>query len=336
MWGYDAASFGSRRSWLRLPALGSVRAVTKQMNGTWQVVARHDFMPFGEEVSPQNPPQDKRLFTGKERDTETRQDYFGARYYRADVGRFTTVDPEMTLDENLVDPQKWNRYVYARNNPLKHVDPDGRNPMLVARLMELAQRIANSPAAQRAAAWAQTQGVAAWNWGTRFFNSPAGQEALQAGVELLTGADARPGSPAGMEAGIVASAARGKAGEVLADIVKNTERTRSASGTAAYRIPDILDHANKAIGDVKNFSRPLSMSNQLRDFISYARENGYTLIRRVTDPSKVSKNLRTEIEELGGRIEPIRKGRSEHLWRPMTDNAAEKRRLPRTDVNWRR
>ena len=48
-------------------AIGSVRAVTKQVNGQWQVVTRHDFMPFGEEVSPQNPPQDKRLFTGKGR-----------------------------------------------------------------------------------------------------------------------------------------------------------------------------------------------------------------------------------------------------------------------------
>ena len=61
-------------------ALGSVRAVTKQVNGTWQVVARHDFMPFGEEVAPPVPPQDKRLFTGKERDSETGLDYFEARY----------------------------------------------------------------------------------------------------------------------------------------------------------------------------------------------------------------------------------------------------------------
>ena len=53
--------------------LGSVRAVTKQVNGTWQVVARHDYMPFGEEgVAPPSPPPDKRLFTGKERDNETR------------------------------------------------------------------------------------------------------------------------------------------------------------------------------------------------------------------------------------------------------------------------
>jgi hypothetical protein len=26
----------------------------------------------------------------------------------------------------LVDPQQWNRYAYARNNPLRYVDPDGR------------------------------------------------------------------------------------------------------------------------------------------------------------------------------------------------------------------
>ena len=52
--------------------------------------------------------------------------YFGARYYRANIGRFTTVDPLYTWQENLVDPQRWNRYAYARNNPLRYVDPDGR------------------------------------------------------------------------------------------------------------------------------------------------------------------------------------------------------------------
>lgn len=35
---------------------------------------------------------------------------FGARYYRSDLGRFTTVDPAMTIKDNLVDPQPWNRY----------------------------------------------------------------------------------------------------------------------------------------------------------------------------------------------------------------------------------
>ena len=58
--------------------------------------------------------------------------YFGARYYRADLGRFTTVDPAITIKENLVDPQRWNRYAYVTNNPLKYTDPDGENPLLIA------------------------------------------------------------------------------------------------------------------------------------------------------------------------------------------------------------
>ncbi len=87
-------------------AIGSVRAVTKPVNGQWQVVVRHDFMPFGEEAAAPIPPQDKRLFTGKERDAETGMDYFGARYYRANIGRFTTIDPVHTWNENLEDPQR--------------------------------------------------------------------------------------------------------------------------------------------------------------------------------------------------------------------------------------
>ena len=105
-------------------ALGSVRAVTNQQG---QVIRRHDFLPFGEELQPTAPPPDKPLFTGKERDAETGLDYFGARYQRAGVGRFTTVDPLMTIEENLADPQRWNRYAYVRSSPLRYVDPKGRD-----------------------------------------------------------------------------------------------------------------------------------------------------------------------------------------------------------------
>lgn len=51
--------------------------------------------------------------------------YFGARYYEAQAGRFTTIDPVYTWQENLEDPQRWNRYAYVRNNPLKYTDPTG-------------------------------------------------------------------------------------------------------------------------------------------------------------------------------------------------------------------
>lgn len=110
-----------------LDALGSVRAVTNQAG---VVIERHDFYAYGEECTTApcgaQPGTNTKKFTGKERDFETGLDYFGARYHRANVGRFTTIDPVYTWRENLLDSQRWNRYSYARNNPLRYTDPDGR------------------------------------------------------------------------------------------------------------------------------------------------------------------------------------------------------------------
>jgi RHS repeat-associated protein len=64
-------------------------------------------------------------------DPANARSYFGARYYRSDIGRFTTVDPELNIKDALVDPQRWNRYAYVTNNPLKYTDPDGKNPLWI-------------------------------------------------------------------------------------------------------------------------------------------------------------------------------------------------------------
>lgn len=63
-------------------------------------------------------------FTGKERDAESGLDYFGARYYGSNMGRFMSPDPLMA-SAHVSDPQSWNRYSYAHNNPLSNIDPDG-------------------------------------------------------------------------------------------------------------------------------------------------------------------------------------------------------------------
>jgi RHS repeat-associated protein len=113
-----------------LDPIGNVRLITDQDG---DIVERHDYYPFGEEcttgpcaANPGVGAGHLRKFTGKERDAETGLDYFGARYYGAKIGRFTTVDPVYTWNENLLDPQRWNRYAYVRNNPLRYTDPDGR------------------------------------------------------------------------------------------------------------------------------------------------------------------------------------------------------------------
>ena len=62
--------------------------------------------------------------TGKERDTESGNDYFGARYYASSMGRFLSPDPLLNSGRPD-DPQTWNRYAYVRNNPLGRTDPSG-------------------------------------------------------------------------------------------------------------------------------------------------------------------------------------------------------------------
>ena len=69
--------------------------------------------------------------TGKERDAESGLDYFGARYYGSALGRMTSPDPHSGTMLHVINPQRWNMYAYAMNNPLSYVDPDGRDAIAV-------------------------------------------------------------------------------------------------------------------------------------------------------------------------------------------------------------
>jgi len=64
--------------------------------------------------------------TGKERDAETGLDFFGARYFSGSQGRFTSPDPVKVTPDRLRDPQQFNLYTDARNNPLRYIDPTGQ------------------------------------------------------------------------------------------------------------------------------------------------------------------------------------------------------------------
>jgi RHS repeat-associated protein len=119
-------------SYVTADHLGSTRLVT---DSTGTVIARHDYAPFGEEISSVIGGRGgvtgygvdeglRQKFTGKERDTESGLDYYGARYFAPNLGRFVTPDQYMP-SADVKDPQGWNRYVLARNSPLRFIDPDG-------------------------------------------------------------------------------------------------------------------------------------------------------------------------------------------------------------------
>lgn len=78
--------------------------------------------------------------TGKERDTESGLDYFGARYYGSNMGRFMSPDPlpwihwqsgneddQKRFDSYIANPQNFNMYAYVLNHPLNKTDPTGMN-----------------------------------------------------------------------------------------------------------------------------------------------------------------------------------------------------------------
>ena len=118
--------------YLSVDHLGSTRLVT---DASHQVIGRHDFFPFGEEVGANaagrngtwGPTTDNvyQRFTGQERDQETGLDFLQARYYASGPGRFLSPDPA-NAGANPSDPQSWNGYGYVSNSPLVFMDPTGR------------------------------------------------------------------------------------------------------------------------------------------------------------------------------------------------------------------
>ncbi|AEV20708.1 Rhs [Geobacillus thermoleovorans CCB_US3_UF5] len=100
---------------------GDVVALT---DASGNVVAQYEYDAWGNILSKTgamataNPYR----YAGYYYDGETGLYYLMARYYEANVGRFLTRD---TVDGIEDDPQSWNQYAYAKNDPIQYIDPNG-------------------------------------------------------------------------------------------------------------------------------------------------------------------------------------------------------------------
>jgi RHS repeat-associated protein len=81
--------------------------------------------PFGDGPTCYGADATEKRFTGKERDTESGLDYFGARYYGSSMGKWSSPDPSGLLLADPLNPQSFNLYSYVGNNPVRFFDPDG-------------------------------------------------------------------------------------------------------------------------------------------------------------------------------------------------------------------
>lgn len=262
-------------------------------NDAGQLIWQQTYTPFGgrQQSIATAAPNDV-WFHEKPTDESTGLQYFGARWYDPVLGRFMGMDP---VGPKLSDIHSFNAFLYGNGNPYRFRDPDGRDS--TAQIIDYQATIAAQSGDRLAlAGWAAFGAV--WDlFGAESLSqmydkggAVSGATMFGAGVDLL---GALPGVR--VFGGTVRSAVElGRAGEAAADIVKNTERIASESGTAAYRVPDILDHSAMVIGEVKNVES-LSYTSQLRDFASYASGNGYTFELWVRPTTQLSGPLQEAV-----------------------------------------
>ena len=103
--------------------LGSPVAATDSQGALlWQ----EEYTPYGKRLSKEDDGKNSRWYTGKSEVAGLGVQYFDARWYDAELGRFLSIDP---VDIDAGNIRSFNRYAYANNNPYRYVDPNGESPL---------------------------------------------------------------------------------------------------------------------------------------------------------------------------------------------------------------
>lgn len=133
----SGTSTSANLKYLLTDAQGSVRALMNNSgSGSSTIVARHDYLPFGETiwagVGLRTTTQKyattngaRHRFAQTEQDEATGLDHTWYRKYDSFAGRWTSPDP---LSGNVANPQSFNLYTYAGNDPVNLIDASGLRP----------------------------------------------------------------------------------------------------------------------------------------------------------------------------------------------------------------
>lgn len=278
---------------IHLDHTGSVRQIT---NSAGAQVALHSYYPFGAEAT--NPTQSELSvkFTGHEQDLNTGRGelhYMRARYCSPQLGRFTTPDP-MVVTEATSDPQRYNRYAYAGNNPIVFIDPTGKAAetawdavAVTASALSLADNLAKG---NKLAATIDAVGL--------IFDVAA---AVTPGVPAVVGPAIRVGRGATKKAAqLTINKAAGEAFEALAlkavKLPKNTATTKSFTKAVRNRIPDGIDEAFNIIFEAKAGRISTRAKKQISDFVQHAKNEGMTVALGITENTRIPKFIQELVD----------------------------------------
>lgn len=146
----DHATGAIAHRYLHTDALGSTVAVTDAQR---RLVERTEYEPYGRASN--RPAKDGPAYTGHVEDAATGLIYAQQRYYNPVLGIFTSVDPVTAYSSPFTN---FCRYCYARNNPYRFIDPDGRDAADRAYGAVVAYMLRNDP--ERLRIWAGGEAAA--------------------------------------------------------------------------------------------------------------------------------------------------------------------------------
>ncbi|CAM3937077.1 RHS repeat-associated core domain-containing protein [Kibdelosporangium persicum] len=252
-------------------ALGSPAALGRS-DGTFS--ARQGYDPFGLPSAEGDRRGSDVSFTGRHEDGNGLLDY-RSRYYRPDLRRFISED-------SIGLAGGTNLYSYAANSPATLTDPSGNNPFVLGCVIGGGlHQIANTLAGRKT------------GWGSSGFIAAGGCVMGALRVWPLAG-----------QTWNEAANLLGKAGENWAGVKqKGKVAIPSLTGTSknGRRIPDALTATT--LTEIKNVGR-LNYTNQLKDFVLYAKQKGLQFDLVVRQNTRLSKPLQEQVDN--GSINLIR------------------------------
>jgi RHS repeat-associated protein len=99
---------------------GSVRQLT---DSTGNVTDEYEYDAYGNSFTKSGTTPNNYLYRGEQFDSDLGLYYLRARYYNPGTGRFLSRDPE---EGKAIDPKTLHKYLYVGANPIRFIDPTGR------------------------------------------------------------------------------------------------------------------------------------------------------------------------------------------------------------------